>query len=225
MEKIDHRISYFMVLDTETANTLDDALVYDLGYAIIDKRGKVYETASFVNTDIFLDMKDIMESAYYAEKIPNYYKDIWDGTRTPSTTLGIRRAIYNACEKWNVKAISAHNARFDHRAVNTTIRYITKSKLRYFLPYGIPIFDTLKMATDIVAKMPTYVEFCEKHGFMTKHRTPRPQLTAEVLYRFISGDIEFIESHTGLEDVMIEKEIFAYCYRQKKSMKKLLYEN
>ena len=223
MEKIDHRISYFMVLDTETANTLDDALVYDLGYAIIDKRGKVYETASFVNTDIFLDMKDIMESAYYAEKIPNYYKDLWDGTRTPSTTLGIRRAIYNACEKWNVKAISAHNARFDHRAVNTTIRYITKSKLRYFLPYGIPIFDTLKMARSVILKMPTYSAFCEEYGYYTANG--QKKATAEILYRFISGNVEFIESHTGLEDVMIEKEIFAYCYRQKKSMKKLLYEN
>jgi hypothetical protein len=46
---------------------------------------------------------------------------------------------------------------------------------------------------------------------MTNHQTPRPRLTAEVLYRYITGDNSFIESHTGLEDVTIEKEIFLKC--------------
>ena len=35
---------------------------------------------------------------------------------------------------------------------------------------------------------------------------------------------DFIESHTALEDVMIEKEILAYCYRQHKKMRKKLWE-
>jgi hypothetical protein len=50
------------------------------------------------------------------------------------------------------------------------------------------------------------------------------QVKAEVLYRFISGDNDFIESHTGLEDVLIEKEIFAYCVKQKKAMRRNLFE-
>ena len=33
---------FYMVLDTETANGLDDPLVYDIGFAIIDKKGQVY---------------------------------------------------------------------------------------------------------------------------------------------------------------------------------------
>ena len=32
------------------------------------------------------------------------------------------------CKKYNVKAIMAHNARFDVMACNKTLRYITKSK-------------------------------------------------------------------------------------------------
>ena len=42
LKKIDRRISYFLVFDTETANSLDNPLMYDLGFAIVDKRGKVY---------------------------------------------------------------------------------------------------------------------------------------------------------------------------------------
>ena len=49
------------------------------------------------------------------------------------------------------------------------------------------------------------------------------RLTAEILYRFIERQ-SFIESHTGLEDVLIEKEILAYCKRQHKKMRKKLYE-
>ena len=41
LKKIDRRISYFLVFDTETANSLDNPLMYDLGFAIVDKRGKV----------------------------------------------------------------------------------------------------------------------------------------------------------------------------------------
>ena len=51
------------------------------------------------------------------------------------------------------------------------------------------------------------------------------KMTAEILYRFISGNEEFDEEHTGLADVMIEKEILAYCYRQHKKMRKKLWEN
>ena len=50
-----------MVLDTETAPMDRDfegvdpsnMLVYDLGFAVVDKYGNVYETKSFVNADIF----------------------------------------------------------------------------------------------------------------------------------------------------------------------------
>ena len=58
---------------------------------------------------------------------------------------------------------------------------------------------------------------------MTKHKIPRPRVTAEVLYRYITKDVDFIESHTGIEDVMIEKEIFAYCIKQKKKMVRKLF--
>ena len=75
-----------------------------------------------------------------------------------------------------------------------------------------------------MGKMPTYRRFCEENGFMTKHKTPQPQFTAEVLYRFISGNVDFIEEHTGLEDVLIETEILKYCKRQHKSMKYVLHE-
>ena len=38
---------------------------------------------------------------------------------------------------------------------------------------------------------------------------------AECAYRFISGDLDFKESHTAAEDTTIEREILADCFRAK----------
>ena len=62
----------FLMLDTETANTIEDPFYYDLGYAVVDCKGEVYETASFVNADIFLDT-EMMSTAYFCDKIPQYW--------------------------------------------------------------------------------------------------------------------------------------------------------
>ena len=45
---IDRRKSYYLMIDTETANTLEDPMMYDIGGAIHDKHGNIYETFSFI---------------------------------------------------------------------------------------------------------------------------------------------------------------------------------
>lgn len=218
MEKIDRRKSYYITLDTETTNGFDDPLVYDLGFAVVDKDGKVYEHYSLVVYETFCKMKELMKSAYYANKIPQYLEQIKNGERKIVRYVTAKKILANVCKKYNVKAIMAHNARFDYLSTTTTQRYLTKSKYRYFLPYGVPIWDTLKMAQDTICKQKMYVEWTKKNGYLTKFG--RPMATAEVLYKYITGNDEFKESHTGLEDVLIEKEIFAHCVRQHKKMRR-----
>jgi hypothetical protein len=215
---MDKRISYFLVLDTETANSMDDPMMYDIGGAIVDKRGHVYESFSFVIYDVFCADRALFDTAYYAAKRPMYEAQIARGERRIVGIYTARRHIHALCEKWNVKAIIAHNARFDYKSTNYTLRYITKSKTRYFLPYGVPVWDTLKMAQDTICKQPTYKRWCERNGYLQKNGKPRA--TAEILYRCITLNNDFIESHTGLEDVLIEKEIFVRCVRQHKKMRK-----
>ena len=231
MEKIDRRHIYGIVLDTETANTIADengldmsnVLFYDLGFQVVDSHGRPYgEKFSFVNSDIFIHEKELMESAYYAKKIPQYWKDIWAGKRKVATTYEIKKILWEVVEKYDCKFVCAHNARFDSKALNNTQRYTTKSKFRYFLPRGLVWWDSLKMARSVMGKMSTYRKFCEENGYITKNGQLR--FTAEICYRFITKDNNFKESHTGLEDVEIETEIFRYCHRQHKAMKKILWE-
>jgi hypothetical protein len=79
------------------------------------------------------------------------------------------------------------------------------------------------MSRDVILKMPTYKKFCESNNLLTA--TGRLSASAENLYKFISQNADFVESHTGLEDVEIEAQIFLYCRKQHKKMRKNLYEN
>lgn len=218
MKKIDKRRTYYLTIDTETANGLEDPIVYDIGGCIHDKKGNIYETFSFIIYETFFGMKDLMKSAYYANKIPQYEAQIKSGERKVVRFNTVKQKIKELCDEYEVKAIIAHNARFDYRSTTRTQRYLTKSKYRYFLPYGIPIWDSLKMAKDTICKQPTYQKWCAKNNFLTKNGKPRA--TAEILYRYISGDVNFKEDHTGLEDVLIEIAITCKCIAQHKPMRK-----
>lgn len=227
--KIDRRRRYFVNLDTETCPldrevdevTPKNMWAYDIGFAIIDKKGRKYEEYSFVVKEIFFGEKELMKSSYYAEKLPQYYDDIRSGKRIVKPLYEIRAIIKDCMERYNSNIVIAHNARFDDGVLANTQRWLTKSKYRFFFPYGTEVWDTLKMARDVLSKMPTYKRFCEENGYLTKNG--RLRFTAEIIFRFISKNNDFIESHTGLEDVDIERQIFAYLVRQHKKMRKKCY--
>lgn len=206
----------YLFMDSETAetNVVDGQLdvangqVYDLGLMVIDENGKVYDQISMVNEDVFFRMPESMQNAYFADKIPQYLADIRMGKRKIVNSWQMYKIFAEMCRKYEVSAVVAHNAFFDVKVLNSTMRYQTKSRVRWFLPWGMEIIDTLKLARNTFGTNPKYVEWCKENGYMTNHATPRPRLTAEILYRYITGDNEFVESHTGLEDVQIEADIF-----------------
>lgn len=197
----------FIVIDTETTNSLDDPFCYDVGFAVVDSLGNVIESHSYVVADVFLD-SELMESAFFADKIPQYWEDIKSGKRKLRRFKTIRAIFADVVKQYDINIILAHNARFDNRSLNLTQRFLTSSKYRYFFPYGIEIWDTLKMARKVLCDE-SYDTFCYENDFLTKRGCKR--YTAEIIYKYLTNNLDFVEEHTGLEDVMIEKEIFAYC--------------
>lgn len=205
--KINEKI---LMLDTETTNTIDDPLCYDIGFAVVDTSGKIYASYSYVVAEVFLD-KSLMEYAYFAEKIPQYWDDIKNGYRTLARLYTIRKKIREIMEFWGINKVCAHNCRFDYRSTNLTQRFLTCSKYRYFFPYGTQFIDTLKMARSIYGKNQEYIDYCTQNNYTTERGKPR--FTAEILYRYISQDENFCEEHTGLADVRIETQILANCLK------------
>lgn len=211
-----------LMVDTETTNSIDDPLVYDVGFAVVEiPSGKIIEEHSYVVADIFLN-KDLMSSAFFADKVPSYWNDIKSGKRVLRRFSTIGRIFRDTCKRHNIKIIAAHNARFDYRSLNLTQRFLTCSKYRFFFPFGIEIWDTLKMSREVLKDDESYGNFCYSNDYLTSRGVRR--FTAEILYRYLSGENSFEESHTGLEDVKIEIQIFQFCITSNPSINGRLWE-
>ena len=228
MNTIDRRRHYILCLDTEATNCIQEgwsisknALPYDLGFAVMDTHGKIYDTHSYVIEEVFYGMPELMESAYYAKKLPRYHEEIACGLRTVDSVWNIRRKMFEVMEMYGITEVVAHNARFDFDALNNLVKYLTGSNVRSWFPFGmVEWWDSKRMAQSVICQMPTYKAHCKENLGMS-----RASASAENLYRWIIKDPDFVEAHTGLEDVLIESQIVAYCYRQHKPMKKRLFEN
>ena len=211
----------YLMIDTETTNDVDCPICYDVGFSVINDEGKTLEKHSYVVADIFLD-KEMMSYAFFSDKIPQYWEDIKAGKRLLRRWSTIRAIVRDVMAQYEITTVIAHNMRFDYCSTNTTQRYLTSSKYRYFFPYGTKFACTLKMARDVFGKDEKYITFCQDNGFTTKHN--KPKLTAEIIYRYLTNDVEFVESHTGLEDVEIETQIYFECVDRKPTVEGLLWQ-
>jgi len=210
------RKKYFLILDTETCNTIEQPLPYDIGWAIVDRYGKIYARRSFVVAETFCGMKDVMTSAYYVEKIPNYWDDIKSGCRKILPMWDIRRTMRDDIKNFKIREVGAYNMAFDKRALNNLIRYVSKSWCRWWFPFGVEFFCIWSMACDVILNRKSYLDFAEQNNLISEKGNI--STSAESAYKYITNNPQFVESHTGLEDVEIETAIMAECYRQKKKM-------
>ena len=195
-----------IILDTETANGLEQPLPYDIGYSIFNEEsGEVFVERSFIIYEIFTD-KALMESAYYAEKVPQYWEDIKSGKRIMKRILNLRKIILEDIKQYNVRSIGGYNMLFDRRAVKNDIRLITSSYLRWFFPDNMRYFDIWNMACTSILQTDEYITFALYNGLVSEKGNILT--SAEAVYSYLINDASFTESHTGLEDVRIEREIF-----------------
>ena len=144
METIDRRRHYILCIDTEATNCIQEgwsisknSFPYDIGFAVMDTHGIIYDKYSYVNSDVFYGMPELMESAYYAKKLPRYHEEIACGLRTVANTWEIRRKMIEVCEMYRIKEVVAHNAGFDYDTLNNIVRYLTGSRVRHWFPFGM----------------------------------------------------------------------------------------
>ena len=200
-----------LVIDTETANSVEQPLPYDVGYAIVNtETGEIYTEKSFVVAEIFFD-DELMKGAYFADKIPQYWEDIKAKKRIVKSICNIRREIKKDMQTYSVSKVGAYNMGFDNRATKNDVRFISGSMVRWFFPFGTEFFCIWNMACTSILNTADYVRFALDNGFVSEHNNI--QTSAENAYRFLKNDIDFSESHTGLEDVKIEIEIMLAVLR------------
>lgn len=192
-----------LVLDTETLGIVNP-LVYDLGYLIYDTQTEeIIVKRDYLIKQIY-DNENYMQSAYYGWKKPIYEemladgkcKKVWWGIALDILRKDIARCVADGSELY------AYNSQFDWNAIKMTCeKYNSKQN---------PTIDGIKDIMDYInpiTQTEEYKNFCFKNGFITKHKTPRPQKKAETLFRYLSGQTDFEEQHMALNDSEIELEI------------------
>ena len=194
-----------LIIDTETANSIEQPICYDKGYFIVDlDTFEILRAHSFAVAEVLLD-KDLIKGAYYANKIPNYWNEIKSGDRELKGIWNIWKTIQADMKEFNVKDVYAYNMNFDKRSSNNTIRYLTGSAIRWFFPYGTEFHCIWHMACSSILRSKWFIKWALENGFVSEKGNI--QTSAEVAYRYIIKDPDFEEMHEGLADVSIETAI------------------
>ena len=202
-----------LVLDVETAGGLDEKIVYDLGFAVVAKDGKIVEEYSFIIEEIFND-STLMNSAYYAEKVPSYLREIEQGLHKVVPFKVALDTLREVIARYDLKIVSAYNLAFDLDAIWKT----SKRLLGYNYGFkGMTRLCIMSFACEVLFTQKTYQKMAIAQGWVSPAGNVRT--TAEMAYRYIRVNPSFVEEHKGLADVRIEAQILAKCFRQKKAHK------
>lgn len=206
---------YAIVLDTETANSVNYPLPYDLGFKVIRmKDGEEMERHSLCIAEIYIEQREMMKSAYYAEKLPQYEEELKRGERRIVRLYTAKKLIANIMEKYNTNIVYAYNMNFDKRALNNDQKFVTENRYKYFFPYGTEFRCIWHMACQVLLARPSYIKFALKNGFVSEKGNILTN--AECCYRYITNNPFFEEEHKGINDVEIETKILMACKRQHK---------
>lgn len=126
--------------------------------------------------------------------------------------------------------VHAHGLLMDKTTLKTTFENYKRGRDRIDQRLN---FDTLQHA-DLILKKPSsslcerlgiqpieettiqaeYRAFCEKWGFMTKERYPKPKTNLETVARFLLKNPYFLQSHTALQDAEIARLLMCFILKQ-----------
>ena len=222
-------------------------LIYNLAWKIVDRHGNVYNRMSFLNSEIFSVPSVFDTAYYkdkrplYLEMLKNGEITLanWETIMTAFTAdLEVVEAVgaYNAMFDFK-KAIpftelyisQLYSANF-HEWLNwqtkscewlanggkATGQHEFEENIFRFRGKVYPLFDLWGLSCEHLLNCNEYKQMCIDNNWQTASGKYF-KTSAETAYRFLSGNIEFDESHTALEDCDIESQLFAEIVKRTKN--------
>ena len=214
-----------LIIDTETAPTRKvpvqllaaNSLVYDMGGVVRDtKTGEIVHSFSFIIADTFYNTS-MMQSAYYASKLPQYHEGVTKGLWLSVPFKYVYEYVNNIIAEYGIKTIWAYNAQFDITTLNNTIYYYSDGWIKNFFAANVEIKDIWARCSNITGTK-KYVSYCLDNGYLTDNGNPKT--SAEIVYRYLTQNDDFIEAHTALSDAEIEAFILTKAQKNKKKAQK-----
>lgn len=213
-------------------------LIYDLGWQVIDRTGKPYIRRSFLISEIFSVPQVFNTAYYaskrpiYLDRLKNGETILTDW-RTATEKLEADLQLIEAVGAYNSMFDYKKAIPFTERYItalyspsffdweekqkqicNDIVKGGTKKSknkfnkdIFYFRKKSYPLFDLWGLSCEHLLNNNEYKETCIRNNWQTA--SGKYFITsAETAYRFLKQDNNFIESHTAIDDAIIESELF-----------------
>lgn len=215
----------FLIADGETTGVAKRAFVFDFAYVIATRKTILCER-SFLIREVITNPR-IMLGALFNETwhammggklFADYIPGLGSGAMRLYSWREVCEQLRDDMRTYNVDVFSAYNLGFDMRAIATTQDFICGGGK--VLEYRPDLLCLWEFACTTLCNTPTYHAVAEKkgnaRGWITDAGNVRTN--AEKVYAYLSGDLDFIESHTALADAQIETEILQRLLAKKKTI-------
>ena len=195
---------YIVVFDTETTS-VEKPFVYDIGYVVYDTENDcVVLSRSYIVKQTW-ENRMLFSTAYYADKKEFYRQKMKAKAITKKPIAEIVEQMIADFEYYEIAYAYAFNSFFDEKVFEMNCEWHKIPN-----PFdNIEILDIRGLVHNKIAFGKVYQDFCERLKLFTE--SGNYSTTAESVYKFVSGNTEFIEEHTALADSEIELEILKYC--------------
>lgn len=210
------RAEKFCVLDVEGYST---ARPYNIGYLIGDKYGHIYLKRSFALPACIWENVVAMVNCRQAEEMTKAnVEEILQDVEKKKTK---RKYNHVSCEtfkqtfkadlqNFNIKKLYAYNVSFDKSALSRLFGAIE------FQTLNLEFCDIISGIVQTRLQTKKYLDFCNEHGFITEKGNFMTK--AEIVYKYLSGILDFTEEHTGLADCEIEYQILLTALNARKKI-------
>lgn len=204
------KLKKFIVLDFEGKST---ERPYNVGIVVGDKHGNIYRTYQLTFSETFQENittysgangdRMTHENIDYIYTHQNEFRNV--------TIKAFTKFFFKLIEVDNITDIWAYNMVFDKAALKRLIGEQNFTELCK----KVAFYDIVPM---IMPKLLTkkYVKFCLKNRYITKANNL--QTTAEIVYRYLFNNVNYIERHLGLQDALDEYQILYNAFKQKKKL-------
>jgi hypothetical protein len=201
-----HKSTLFVVTDIET--TLKKRIAFDIAWRIIDKRGREYNSGSYVIREAFKH-----DVPFFKEKLGHYFDDAYSQLIKPASIFDVRaeynRQIAELQEAGHRVIVCAYNAAFDFKYLPETVQQISGDSSQRWMQRKVELMDIWDFwGASVPRNYKANVSASGKY-FST---------SAESAYRWEFNQSDFVERHIAWHDCLIESDILCKALSRRKAM-------
>jgi hypothetical protein len=194
-----------LLVDSETVN--DNKIMVDFSGVVVNSNLIKKTSFSFIIKEVW-ENTELMQGKYAsAEKIEIWKKQIENGTKKVVSIYQLIKFVNNLIKENDIKIFCAYNVGFDKSAYKNTLEYFNCYERANKIQF-LKVIDIWKVVETFVNR-DRYVRYCLKNKFLTAKGNCKT--SAEIVYKYLSEELHFLETHIANEDIEIELDILRAC--------------